>query len=93
MNFIEELYYGNINPNEKKGVMSLIYKNLVKYFCQKEKKLSETLEEDNLEKFNELMNINDEISAMGNLENFKIGFALGVQMMCDCFDINKIDRE
>ena len=33
--------------------------------------------------FNELVNASDEISATSGVENFKIGFRLGVLMMCD----------
>ena len=52
MNFIEELYYGNINPS-------------------------------------------DEISAASGVENFKIGFKLGVKMMFDSllFEENKVFKD
>ena len=45
--------------------------------------------------FNELVNASDEISATSGFENFKIGFRLGVKMMCDSllFEENKIFKD
>ena len=85
MNFIEELYYGNINPNEKKFCRDTQYEKAMETFCKGEKTLGEMLKGDTLKVFNNLMNASDEISACTSVENFKIGFILGVRMMVDCF--------
>ena len=47
--------------------------------------MSETLEGDTLKLFNKLMDAFDEIIACTGIENFKMGFILGVQLMADCF--------
>ncbi len=93
--FIEELYYGNINPNTKQFDLSSRYAKAMKTFCENEKILTKELSDDNLNLFNELINAHDEISATGDVENFKLGFRLGVQMICDSlvFDENKIFRD
>ena len=83
MGFIEELYYGNINPNEKRYKSHKPYDKAVKAFSDIENKLSKELNGENLKLFNELVNASDEISATSGVENFKIGFRLGVMMMCD----------
>ena len=91
MSFIEELYYGNINPNENRNRKQLPYEKAVKTFSDIEGKLSKELNGENLKLFNELVNASDEISATSSFENFKIGFRLGVMMMCDClFSDNSI---
>ena len=85
MNFIEELYYGNINPNEKRYKEATPYDKALNIFTANEDKLKEALSGEHLKLFNELVNASDEISATSGVENFKIGFILGVQLMADCF--------
>ena len=83
MSFLDELYYGNINPNENRNRKHLPYEKAVRTFSDIESKLSKELNGENLKLFNELVNASDEISATSSVENFKIGFRLGVPMMCD----------
>ena len=83
MNFIEELYYGNINPNEKRYKKATPYDKALSIFTANEDKLKESLSGEHLKLFNELVNASDEISAISGVENFKIGFRLCVLMMCD----------
>ena len=85
MNFIEELYYGNIKPCEKRFERDSQYAKALELFCKNEKILSDTLEGDTLKLFNKLVDASDEISACTGAENFKLGFILGVQLMADCF--------
>ena len=95
MGFIEELYYGNINPNEKRYKSHKPYDKAVQTFSDIEGKLTKVLSDKNLKLFNELVNASDEISATSGVENFKIGFRLGVQMMCDSlvFNENRVLRD
>ena len=83
MNFIEELHYGNINPNENRNRKMLPYEKALKTFSDIESKLTKELIGENLKIFNELVNASDEISATSGVENFKIGFRIGFLMMCD----------
>lgn len=95
MSFIEELYYGNINPNAKQFNLSSKYAKAMKTFCDNEATLIKELTGDKLHLFNALVNAHDEITATNDVENFKLGFRLGVQMICDSlvFDENKIFRD
>lgn len=52
----------------------------MRLFCNNEKKLSEQLSRDNLKLFNNLVNASDGGVACTGIENFKIGFILGVQL-------------
>ena len=83
MSFLDELYYGNINPNENRNRKHLPYEKAVRTFSDIEGKLSKELNGENLKLFNELVKASDEISATSGVENFKIGFRLCVLMMCD----------
>ena len=85
MNFIEELYFGNINPNEKRFEKDTQFAKALERFCENESKLTETLTGENLELFIDMVNANNEITACTSVDNFKIGFILGVRMMIDCF--------
>ena len=83
MSFLDELYYGNINPNESRNRKKLPYEKALKTFSDIESKLTKELNSENLKLFNDLVNAGDEIIATSGVENFKIGFRLGVMMMSD----------
>ncbi len=83
MNMIEELYYGNINPHEKRYDKSTDYAKTMRKFCNAENELGKMLKGKPLQLVNTLVNASDEIVAVTSIENFKIGFRLGVQMICD----------
>ncbi len=95
MSFIEELYYGNINPNAKKFKRGTQFAKALELFCENESKLTEALTDENLKLFHDLVNASDEITACTGVENFKIGFILGVRIMIDCFksDENMIFKD
>ena len=52
-------------------------------FCDRENELVKMLKGKPLNLVNELINARDEIVAITSIENFKLGFRLGVQMICD----------
>lgn len=83
MNFIEDLYYGNINPCEKQFDRSTSFAKEMQKFCEIEKELCQILNGKPLHLVNELVNASGEIASITALENFKLGFRLGVQMICD----------
>lgn len=51
MSFLDELYYGNINPNENRNRKPLPYENAVRTFSDIESKLSKELNWRKLETF------------------------------------------
>ena len=58
MNFIEELYYRNINPNEKRCKKATPYDKALSIFIANEDKLKEALSGEHLKLFNELVMFN-----------------------------------
>ena len=95
MNFIEELYYGNIDLNQKKFDKDTQFAKALKLFCENESKLNNTLTGMDLSMFHDMVNASDEITACTGVENFKIGFILGARMMVDCFksDIHMLFKD
>lgn len=84
-NFIEELYYGNIRPNEKKFIRNTQYSKTLETMSKIENEALNRLSDDGKKLFNDMVNASDEFSACTSVEHFKMGFALGVRMMIDCF--------
>ena len=88
-NFIEELYYGNINPNEKKFVQNTQYSKALETMSKIETEILNKFSDEDKKLFNDMINARDEVSAYTSVENFKIGFVLGVRMMIDCFSADE----
>ena len=84
-NFIEELYYGNIRPNEKKFIRNTQYSKALETMNKLENEALNRLSDDDKKLFNDMVNASDEFSACTSVEHFKMGFALGVRMTIDCF--------
>ena len=59
MSFLDELYYGNINPNENRNRKKLPYEKALKTFSDIESKLTKELNGENLKLFNELVNASE----------------------------------
>lgn len=83
MDFIEELYYGNILPFAKPVKNNPKYTKEIHKSCDIEEQLTKSLKDENLKKFTEFVKINNKISGINEVEFFKLGFTLGVRMMCD----------
>ena len=92
MDFIEELYYGNIIPHTKNCYPTTRYKQASEIILKLETKLKDALSEPERTMLERLIEASDEVNVETGMSNFKLGFSLGVQMMADCFsvDINKL---
>lgn len=91
MKFLDELYYGNIRPGDREFVQSSKFDKALKAFCTCETELNKSLNGDNSEWLLKLINAHKELMEITALENFKIGFRLGVSMMCGVF-IDESDK-
>jgi len=88
MGFIKELYYGNVHPGETGFFSGTQYAKTLQLMCDKEQKLTQDLNEEQLKLFNEVMDAWNKINDVTGEENFRIGFISGVHMMWDVFDEN-----
>lgn len=95
MNFIEELYYGNINPNEKRYDKDNHYAKTIRKFCDSENELGKMLKGKPLHLVNDLINASDEIVAITSIyQSVKPDFNPDVEYMKDPLsrDIPSVDN-
>jgi hypothetical protein len=88
---LEDLYYGNITPNEQQMTPGSKLKRAVDRVAKYEKQLMEQLEETEQETLTKLIRSQHEINGITATENFILGFRLGVRIMAECMDDNDGD--
>ena len=88
---LEDLYYGNITPNEQQMTPGSELKRAVDRVTKCENQLMEQLEETEQETLTKLIRSQHEINSITATENFILGFRLGVRIMAECMDDNDGD--
>ncbi len=83
---LEDLYFGNIAPYDKQMSANSKLRRLVKRAADCESQLTERLNEEERELLNTLINAQHEINCITAMENFILGFRLGVRLMAECMD-------
>ena len=90
MDIIEELYYGNLNPQSKCFDRRSEYGKFMKIISDNEEKLTAYLgaipnakEEQQL--FSQMMNAQGEVLCISESERFTEGFRIGARFMLDTF--------
>ena len=91
MNFIEELYYENVNPCIEHCATTARYEQATEIVSKITTKLKDSLTEPENTMLKRLIEADNEITEETGMLYFKIGFSLGVQMMVDCLSMN-IDK-
>lgn len=90
LNLIEELYFGNICPNEESVDKRSRYASFLKTISVNEEKLNayfkaHTGAEGEQHLFSQLINAQGEIQRFSELDRFVEGFQLGARLMLDTF--------
>lgn len=90
MTILEDLYYGNINPNEKCFDRKSKYAEFVKILSDNEEKLTTFLNalpnaEAEQHLLSQMINAQSELSQFSEIERFIEGFRLGSGIMLDTF--------
>ena len=85
-NTLEDLYYGNITPGEQQMAPDSELKKAVDRVARYESQLTEQLAEDGQAILTKLIRSQHEIESITALENFILGFRLGVRIMAECMD-------
>ena len=88
---LEDFYYGNITPNEQQMTPSSEMEKATARVTSYEKQLMEQLEESKQEVLTKLIRSHHEINSITAIENFILGFRLGVRIMAECMDENDGD--
>ena len=83
MNTLEDLYYGNLFPQEKCSRLDDEVKELLKLLNRNEEKLTATLSEEQKDTFEKYKDCNCEISEICEREIFLNGFRLGARIIID----------
>ena len=85
---LEDLYYGNITPNEQRMTPGSEMEKAVAHVASCEKQLMEQLGETAQTILTKLIRSQHEINGITATENFILGFRLGVRLMVECMDDN-----
>lgn len=82
MNILQELWYGNIRPNEDK-VITEEEKRLVSLIAKHHETLSSSLKSDDLEAFEKYVDCFTEYTSLIECQAFEIGFKLATSILMD----------
>ena len=85
---LEDLYYGNITPSEQRMIPDSEMAKAVARVASCEKQLMEQLGETEQTILTKLIQSQLEINGITAIENFILGFRLGVRLMVECMDDN-----
>ena len=88
---LKDFYYGNITPGEKEMRPGSKLQCAVNTAARCENQLAEGLGEVKLALLTNLVKAQHEINGITAVENFILGFRLGVRMMAECMDDNDGD--
>ena len=78
MSIIQELWYGNIRPNEEK-IITDEEKRLIELIARNHEALSSSLKNDDLDVFEKYVDCFTEYASLIEAQAFEIGFKLGVK--------------
>ena len=87
-NTLEALYYGNITPGVQQIAPNSELKRAVDRVARFESQLTERLDETGQTILAKLIESKDEAESITALENFILGFRLGVRLMAESMDDN-----
>ncbi len=90
-NTLEDLFYGNIVPNERQITANSELQRMVKRAAECERALAEQLDEKDRHTLTALTSAQQEINSITAIENFILGFRLGVRLIMECMDENDGD--
>lgn len=83
---LEDLYYGNIAPNERQVTAKSELQRMMKRADECESQLAELLNVKDRHTLNALTNAQQEINGITAIENFILGFRLGFRLIMECMD-------
>ena len=83
---LEDLYYGNIIPCDQQMAPGSEMKRAVDRVSKCEEQLTELLDEEGRHVLTRLTRSQQEIDSRTALENFILGFRLGIKLMAECMD-------
>lgn len=85
MDILDEFYFGNILPYEHSFRDNAEYKKALTALHASIEKLDAQLSDSEKELLEKVLDANADIASVAEVENFKLGFRIGVRMMCSSF--------
>ena len=82
MSILQELWHGNIRPNEDKAITDE-EKRLIELIARHHETLSSSLKNDDLATFEKYVDCFTEYASMIECQAFEIGFKLAVKLLMD----------
>ena len=86
MTTLEDLFYGNIHPNERYIKRGTKVDQIVKLICKNEEVLIATMTEQQKEIFEKFKDCQSELSGMIERDAFREGFILAVRIMAEVME-------
>lgn len=86
MTTLEDLYFGNIKPNERETKRGSRIDRLVKLMCKNEDALNSTLTEQQKETFEKFQDAQRELSLLTERDAFRSGFILATRIMVEVME-------
>ena len=83
---LEDLFYGNIVPNERQVTARSELQHMIKRAAECERALAAMLDEKDRHTLTALTSAQQEINSITAIENFITGFRLGVRLIMECMD-------
>jgi len=80
---LEELYYGNIRPNDKQFIRDTQFDKAMHVLSENEEKLTSLLEGQEKKLFLDLVNAQSEVNGVTAVESFINGFRLGARIVIE----------
>ena len=90
---IEELYYGNVLPFERRMPKSGEYSHIMKLLTRNEEELLKTLTEAQKEIFEKFKANQAELNGIDEVTSFAIGFKIGLRLAAEAFVTAKPEQE
>ena len=90
-NTLEDLYYGNITPNEQQAAPDSELRRAADRVARFESQITERLDETGQTILAKFIESRDEIESITARENFILGFRLGARLVAECMDENDGD--
>ena len=88
MGFLEQFFYGNIDPQSRSSVQIQELKKVQKKLTDLEEQLTQQLTEPQRALFVAYTDVWNELNEKSDLDSFVTGFRMGARMTLDTFGVN-----
>lgn len=82
---VEELYYGNISPSDRRFLQSGEYAQILRLITRNEEELRQSLKEAQKAIFEKFKDSTSELEGMTEVTAFVLGFKLGLRLTAEAY--------